>query len=458
MDFLASLVNCSKLERLGLDSNMLGGSLTEAAANLSIQMTHIAIADNQLSETVPSGVKNLVNLVMLDLSLNQFTGALPASIGQLPKLHSLSVFSNRLSGKIPSSIGNISLLSILDLHDNRLQGTIPPSLASCENLLQLDLSLNNLNGTITNEVFSITSLSILLNLSRNHFTGSLPSAVGNLRSLSEMDISWNKLSGEIPASLGDCIKLEKLHLQHNFFGGSIPSSFRSLRGIQNLDVSHNNLTGLIPSYLQTIPLLYLNLSSNSFEGEVPKLGIFGNKSALSVQENDRLCGGIPELELPRCPTENTEHQKFSSLELVLIIIGCLLLGLAILLLFVFCLFKKRKDRILRTSLEESYVPVSYENILRATDGFSPSNLIGIGSFSSVYKGRINDSGAFVAIKVLNLQRRGATRSFRAECEALRNIRHRNLVKIITACSSIDFQGNDFKALIYEYMPNGSLEK
>ncbi|XP_058109128.1 probable LRR receptor-like serine/threonine-protein kinase At3g47570 [Magnolia sinica] len=46
----------------------------------------------------------------------------------------------------------------------------------------------------------------------------------------------------------------------------------------------------------------------------------------------------------------------------------------------------------------------------------------------------------------------------AECNALRNIRHRNLVKILTCCSSIDFKGNDFKALVYEYMPNGSLEK
>ncbi|XP_058072556.1 probable LRR receptor-like serine/threonine-protein kinase At3g47570 isoform X1 [Magnolia sinica] len=45
-----------------------------------------------------------------------------------------------------------------------------------------------------------------------------------------------------------------------------------------------------------------------------------------------------------------------------------------------------------------------------------------------------------------------------ECEALRNIWHWNLVKIVTACSSIDFKGNDFKALAFEYMPNGSLEK
>jgi hypothetical protein len=50
-----------------------------------------------------------------------------------------------------------------------------------------------------------------------------------------------------------------------------------------------------------------------------------------------------------------------------------------------------------------------------------------------------------SIKVLNLQRRGASKSFIDECGALRNIRQRNLVKIITSCSSIDFQGNNFKA-------------
>jgi serine/threonine protein kinase len=78
-------------------------------------------------------------------------------------------------------------------------------------------------------------------------------------------------------------------------------------------------------------------------------------------------------------------------------------------------------------------------------------LIGDGSFSTVYKGNIDEDGTLVAIKVLNLQRRGASKSFIDECGALRNIRHRNLVKIITSCSSIDFQGNNFKA-------KGSLEK
>uniref|UniRef100_A0A6N2KG45 Serine-threonine/tyrosine-protein kinase catalytic domain-containing protein n=1 Tax=Salix viminalis TaxID=40686 RepID=A0A6N2KG45_SALVM len=60
----------------------------------------------------------------------------------------------------------------------------------------------------------------------------------------------------------------------------------------------------------------------------------------------------------------------------------------------------------------------------------------------------------VAVKVLNLLRKGAPRSFMAECAALVNIRHRNLVRVVTSCSSIDFQGNDFKAIVYELMVNG----
>ncbi|XP_055808574.1 probable LRR receptor-like serine/threonine-protein kinase At3g47570 [Solanum dulcamara] len=99
---------------------------------------------------------------------------------------------------------------------------------------------------------------------------------------------------------------------------------------------------------------------------------------------------------------------------------------------------------------------TYREILGATDGFSEDNLVGIGSFGSVYKAHFRGENTIMAVKVLNLQQRGALRSFLDECRALRNIRHRNLLKIKTACSSIDHQGNDFKCLVFEFMTNGNL--
>ncbi|XXG45232.1 hypothetical protein AAC387_Pa02g0364 [Persea americana] len=99
-----------------------------------------------------------------------------------------------------------------------------------------------------------------------------------------------------------------------------------------------------------------------------------------------------------------------------------------------------------------------------------ANLIGVGSYGFVYKGSLDSIGKAiykgfldrigntVAVKVLNLQRGGASKSYIAECKALRNVRHRNLLKIHTVCSSIDSKGDDFKALVLDYMANGSLDQ
>ncbi|MFS7942001.1 putative protein kinase RLK-Pelle-LRR-XII-1 family [Helianthus anomalus] len=119
--------------------------------------------------------------------------------------------------------------------------------------------------------------------------------------------------------------------------------------------------------------------------------------------------------------------------------------------------KKIKRPLSQSSMSERFMKLSYNQLCKATNGFSEANLIGNGAFSSVYKGILNEyEDRFVAVKVLNLHNPGAQRSFMRECEVWRNIRHRNLLKILTSCSSIDFQGNDFKALVYEFMPNGSL--
>ncbi|KAJ3701894.1 hypothetical protein LUZ61_005599 [Rhynchospora tenuis] len=92
------------------------------------------------------------------------------------------------------------------------------------------------------------------------------------------------------------------------------------------------------------------------------------------------------------------------------------------------------------------------------EGHIPETL---GSSGSVYKARLkaqSDSDEkLVAVKVINLQDSEALRSFFVECEAIRNLRHRNIIKIITLCSSADSRGNEFNAIVYKYMLNGSLD-
>ncbi|XP_058212378.1 probable LRR receptor-like serine/threonine-protein kinase At3g47570 isoform X2 [Rhododendron vialii] len=457
--FLSSLTNCSDLRVVEMENGQFGGVLPNSVGNLSVSsVSYLSLGLNQLYGSIPSTIGNLVNLQTLALKNNLFTGPIPNSIGYLRKLQGLDFSNNNITGKIPDSIGNLSLLINLNLQQNRLKGAIPFNLGNCQNLLLLTLSDNNFNGSIPRQLLTVSSLSIRLDLARNRLSGSLPLEVGNLKNIGEIDFSENGLSSEIPGTLGGCSSLENLYLQQNSFQGSIPLSMESLRGIQNLDLSNNNLSNQIPSFLGTLALKNLNLSFNNFEGELPMKGVFTNASAISVAGNYRLCGGIFELQLCRCTTKKSRNMKFLSRTLG-IIVASILVGVTVVSSFIICLFKKkRKTKPIVSLLEDPFLKVSYGELLKATKGFSLNNLLGCGGFGCVYKGVIEQNGELVvAVKVLDLQTRGATKSFMAECEALRNIRHRNLVSIITSCSSMDFQGNEFKALVYEFMPNGSLD-
>jgi hypothetical protein len=285
--------------------------------------------------------------------------------------------------------------------------------------------------------------------------------IGKLKNVGALDISDNMLSGELPSSLGSCQSLEVLHLQDNFFKGLIPSSIKELRGIRDLDLSFNKFSGEIPKFIESFVFLKnLNLSFNEFSGVVPMEGVFNNASAISIVGNTNLCGGIPNLQLPKCKSKNSKGGWFTRRMKIIIasVSGFSLLAVAMMLSFMFFGLSRKKSKANELSnLGNIVSQVSYTTLLKATNGFSSANLIGVGGFGSVYKGVLDDDRV-VAVKVLNMLHRGASRSFTAECEALRNIRHRNLVKILTTCSSIDFSGNDFKALVYEFMDNGSLEE
>ena len=215
-----------------------------------------------------------------------------------------------------------------------------------------------------------------------------------------------------------------------------------LKGLQFLDVSRNHLSGSTPKGLEKLPFLKkLNLSFNDIEGEVPAEGVFKNASAISVNGNTKLCGGVPQLQLPPCPVKVMKPRKSLPFKLIIAIVVVILCFLLFSFLLVPFWRKKSKRDSSFVSTIELLPNVSYEMLYQATNGFSPSNLIGTSSYGFVYNGVLHPEERLVAIKVLNLQRKGASRSFLAECNVLTNIWHKNLVKILTCCSNIDYSGN-----------------
>ena len=431
--------------------------MPKCIGNFSTTLTQLVLANNKISGKIPSELGNLINSERLEMQQNKFSSNIPHEIGKLHKLQVLTLNTNNFYGNIPSSIGNLTILIQLELHENNLQGNIPLILSKCQNLFTLNLANNNLNGLISLQFIRLSFSLVFLNLAANQFTGVLPMEIGNFLNLEQLDISKNMFFGKIPTSLGSCIKLEYLYMRKNLFQGIIPPSLESLKGLQILDLSENNLSGEIPKFLEVfVYLQFLNLSYNHFEGEVPTSGVFKNVSETSIKGNGKLCGGIPKFQLPKCKYLNSKKRKMALTLKIIISTASGLFGvtLILLLLFLYSLLKKRNG----STSSDSNLNVSYQSLLNATNGFSSTNLIGVGSFGSVYKGILDQGRHTVAIKVLNLLRHGASKSFVAKCEILRNIKHRNLVKVFTICSSIDYQGRDFKALVYEFLGNGNLDE
>ncbi|KDP33401.1 hypothetical protein JCGZ_12857 [Jatropha curcas] len=458
LSFIDSLTNCSNLKYLEFSSNFFKGTVPNSIANLSKDLEMLSVRENQLHNVIPLGVENLINLRFFLFGANYFSGPLLIDFGKFQRLHMLDLGGNKLTGTIPYSIGNLSFLTFLDLSFNNLHGSIPSSLGSCHNLNFLALSQNNLSGPIPSQLITLSSLSIVLDLSGNKLTGPVPSKIFTLNNLAQLDLSNNKLSGMIPNSIGKYLSLEQLYLQENSFGGNIPLVLTSLTGLRELDISSNNLSGQIPdSFANLHGLNYFNLSFNQLKGEVPKHGIFLNASVVSLQGNVGLCGGIPELKLPPCAfqTSNKNNRSFPLKVIISVVFAVIFFSLLI------CFWYRKKftsKNISMPSFSHKFLRISYAELFKATNGFSVANIIGVGSYGSVYKGFLEQSRIQVAVKVLNLQQRGASNSFLSECQALRATRHRNLLKLLSVCSSIDSEGNDFKALIYEFMENGSLEK
>ncbi|KAE8788848.1 putative LRR receptor-like serine/threonine-protein kinase [Hordeum vulgare] len=293
---------------------------------------------------------------------------------------------------------------------NRIEGSIPDELAELGGLEILYLGSNLLAGKFPPAILNLSSL-IGLGLNTNILkVARVPQGILSIPTIREIGLSSNNLHRQLPAEVGNAKQLVILLLSANKLSGDIPSTVGACKSMEDIELDNNVFNGNIPnSFGNLFGLKVLNLSYNNLTGLVP--ASLGNLQLLEKID----------LSFNHLDGKRKNHLKRSMSSL---------------------------------SFDGKFPKVSYKDLARATDGFLVSNLIGTGRYSSVYRGKILQEENEVAVKVFCLETRGAQRSFIAECNALRNVRHRNLVRISTACSSIDSSENDFKALVYEFMRGG----
>ncbi|XP_070023963.1 probable LRR receptor-like serine/threonine-protein kinase At3g47570 isoform X2 [Nicotiana sylvestris] len=457
LTFFDSLTNCRHLRQLWIGYNPLDGNLPASVGNLSSSLDYVYAAYSEIRGSMPREIGYLSGLSFLFLQGNYLSGFIPSSIGNLENLQALNLYGNKMiSGPIPEELCNLKNLGFLSLGNNEICCSIPACLGNIKSLRYVYLDSNKLIFSIPPSLWNLNDL-LHLDVSSNFLESSLPPEIGNLKVATLLNVSKNQISGIIPSTIGAMQNMAELSFAENRLEGPIPESLGNMVALESLDLSHNKLSGGIPKSLVGLSHLnYLNVSYNRLSGEIPTGGPFANFSYDSFLSNEGLCGAA-RLQTPACRS-NSPHRKRKKNVLLIVLISLMAASIIMLsvTLTIFLVIRCRKRKTIIATHQADSSPatlhgrVSYHDLQQATNGFSTSNLLGSGSYGSVYKATFGST--ILAVKVFNLQTEGAFKSFDTECEVLRNVRHRNLAKVINSCSNVDF-----KALVLEYMPNGNLD-
>lgn len=309
-------------------------------------------------------------------------------------------------------------------------------------VLALKFAQAGLSGSFPNALSKCLSIQNL-DFSQNNFTGGIPSDLcKQMPYLTTLDLSQNGFSGPIPDELGQCTYLNALHLQHNKLEGGIPWAIGTLPRLSDLDVSYNSLSGSIPSS-------FTNRSS----------GLAFRASAF--ENNPQLC----DPPLQSACSDGFQHSALNLEQLVgfggALVLACITLAVC-------CGCRKGVAVVPSTTCRwqsggveifEQHLKVTAAELRRATSHLSPSNIIGSGGSSTVYRGRLRN-GRMIAVKWLEcvgqldeeIGRSDARKQFFTELEVLGKLRHRNLVRVLGYCYNLDTM-----AVILDYMPMGSLD-
>ncbi|KAF3454659.1 hypothetical protein FNV43_RR05107 [Rhamnella rubrinervis] len=156
--------------------------------------------------------------------------------------------------------------------------------------------------------------------------------------------------------------------------------------------------------------------------------------------------------LPPLPPRRKRSQKPSKIVIVAPVVAIFVLVVVIGAVY---FIRRKKYEEVREEWESEYGPqrFSYKNLYIATNGFKEKELLGAGGFGKVYRGTLPNSDVHIAVKRISHDSRQGMKEFVAEIASMRRLRHRNLVQLLGYC-----RRKGELLLVYDYMPNGSLDK
>ncbi|GAU23939.1 hypothetical protein TSUD_181280 [Trifolium subterraneum] len=110
---------------------------------------------------------------------------------------------------------------------------------------------------------------------------------------------------------------------------------------------------------------------------------------------------------------------------------------------------KGTKKIKVSMFEKSISKMNLSDLMKATNNFSKSNVIGTGRSGTVYKAVLNDGTSLMVKRLQESQH--SEQEFTAEMATLGTVRHRNLVPLLGFCLA-----KKERLLVYKNMPNGTL--